>query len=149
MLRRTGFAKPPRPEREPVPLRPATRRSQISRCDVAQEAQPKTNPLQHVGYMKAVRDLGYCQLCGRWCRPQFCHRDEGKGTGIKTDCREGWNGCADCHHKVGTERIYEKERRRLLELNLGALTRAAVLDAGTWPKRLPMWTAIEQLKEKT
>jgi hypothetical protein len=138
MLRRTGFKRPERVVPPPAPLRPATRAATYAGA-TSGKAVEKDQPLQHAGYMKAVRDLGYCQLCGRVCRPQFCHRDEGKGTGIKTDCREGWNGCEECHRKVGTERIYPKEQRRLLELSLGARTRVAVMDAGTWPKRLPLW----------
>lgn len=116
---------------------PATRTGSYSGATRA--AVPKQHLIQHAGYMAAVRNLGYCQHCGRVCRPQFCHRDEGKGTGIKTDCREGWNGCAECHRLIGTERIYPKEQRRALELTLGALTRVAVIDAGTWPKNLPQW----------
>lgn len=100
---------------------------------------PKTEPIQHAGYMAAVRDLGYCMRCRCACRPQFCHRDEGKGMGLKTDCREGWAGCAECHWLVGTARVYDKEERRALELDLGRRTREAVKAAGTWPARLPHW----------
>lgn len=101
----------------------------------------KENALQHTGYMAAVRDLGYCMLCRRACRPQFCHRDQGKGERIKTDVREGWPGCAECHWLVGTSGQYQKEERRALELDLGRRTREAVKAAGTWPARLPEWTA--------
>lgn len=99
----------------------------------------KEKMLQHAGYMNAVRDLGYCMLCRSACRPQFCHRDHGKGTGIKTDVREGWPGCNVCHWLVGTSGQYPKEERRALELDLGRRTRCAVEAAGTWPKRLPKW----------
>jgi len=94
---------------------------------------------QHKGYMQAVRDLGYCMLCRRFCRPQFCHRDFGKGAGIKTDCREGWPGCPECHYLVGSTGRYTKEQRRALELELGWRTRQAVIACGTWPKHLPQW----------
>lgn len=108
-------------------------------------AAPKENALQHAGYMEAVRDLGYCMLCRRSCRPQFCHADMGKGERIKTDVRRGWPGCGPgpwgpgCHWLVGTSGTYTKEERRALEEDLGQRTRAAVIAAGTWPARLPKW----------
>lgn len=105
----------------------------------------KENALQHEGYMAAVRDLGYCMLCRRACRPQFCHADMGKGIGLKTDVRLGWPGCGPgdwgpgCHWLVGTSGYYTKEQRRLLEKRLGRRTRSAVVAAGTWPTRLSVW----------
>lgn len=99
----------------------------------------KEEMLQHTGYMAAVRGLGYCMRCRRACRPQFCHADQGKGTGIKTDCRRGWPGCAECHYIVGTSGQYPKEQRRALETELAQRTRMAVIAAGAWPKPLPKW----------
>ncbi len=108
--------------------------------------RPKENVLESPAYEAAVRNLGRCMRCGRTCRPQFCHRDEGKGQGIKTDVREGWAGCGywspqdpGCHYIVGTSGTLTKEERRAEDLRLGAITRAAVIAAGTWPKNLPMW----------
>lgn len=99
----------------------------------------KEGALQHAGYMAAVRGLGYCMRCRRSCRPQFCHRDQGKGMGLKTDVREGWPGCVECHWLVGTSGQYAKQDRRALELELAQRTRDAVQAAGTWPARLPAW----------
>jgi hypothetical protein len=106
---------------------------------------PKENALQHAGYMAAVRNLGYCMLCRRACRPQFCHADMGKGERIKTDVRRGWPGCGPgkwgpgCHWLVGMSGQYPKEERRALEADLARRTRAAVIAAGLWPARLPRW----------
>lgn len=108
----------------------------------AADAKPEPM-LQHAGYMAAVRDLGYCMRCRRSCRPQFCHRDQGKGMGLKTDVREGWPGCAECHFIVGTSGQYDRDERRALELELGRRTREAVKAAGTWPARLGMWKTGE------
>lgn len=109
----------------------------------ATAADAKPEPmLQHAGYMAAVRDLGYCMRCRRSCRPQFCHRDQGKGMGIKTDVREGWPGCAECHFIVGSTGQYDRDERRALELELGRRTREAVKAAGTWPARLGMWEKV-------
>jgi hypothetical protein len=99
---------------------------------------PKENALQHTGYMNLVRALP-CIHCYATPRSQFCHRDETKGQSIKTDCREGYPGCAACHHKIGTARIFPKGERRRIELLYGQLTRAKIIAAGTWPKRLPLW----------
>lgn len=97
---------------------------------------------QHAGYMAAVRSLGYCMHCRRALAKgevQFCHRDQGKGLGIKTDVREGWPGCAECHWLIGTSGLFQKQQRRAIELVLGRRTRAAVIAAGLWPKPLPLW----------
>jgi hypothetical protein len=103
---------------------------------------PKEEALESAAYERAVRDLGYCMRCGWRGRPQFCHRDQGKGAGIKTDVREGWPGCASCHGALGghtgAARL-PKEVRRAEELHLGFLTRRAVRAAGTWPKSVPDW----------
>lgn len=122
------------------PLRAGTMAGGTSGKSVAKE-----NALQHAGYMAAVRDLGYCMLCKRSCRPEFAHADFGKGKGIKTDVRLGWPGCGagpwgpGCHWLVGTSGQYPKEERRALEADLARRTREAVKAAGTWPKRLPEW----------
>lgn len=117
------------------PLRPGTYAGGTSGAQVDKEQAS-----QHAGYMAAVRDLGYCMRCRCTCRPQFCHRDEGKGMGLKTDVREGWPGCADCHRLVGSTGFYPREEKRALELDLGRRTRHAVRAAGTWPARLPEWS---------
>jgi len=100
---------------------------------------PKENAIQHLGYMKLVRKLA-CARCLTTAVPrQFCHRDEGKGLWLKTDCREGWPGCAPCHFYVGSTGRMSKEGRREFELFAGAATRAQIEMAGTWPARLPRW----------
>jgi hypothetical protein len=104
----------------------------------------KSMPLQHAGYMDLVRSMA-CYRCRHRPRSQFCHRDEGKGGGLKTDCREGWPGCGPhdgmpgCHWYVGTSGNLPKAQRRAFELEAGAATRAAVIASGQWPKRLPLW----------
>lgn len=102
--------------------------------------RPKEQVLESRAYEDAVRGLGFCVRCGCRCRPQFCHRDEGKGMGIKTDVRDGWAGCPDCHAWLGGHAgggRMPKEQRRDEEDELAYLTRAAVRAAGTWPTRLP------------
>lgn len=107
---------------------------------------PKEQTLQHQGYINLVRSMR-CIRCGAAPRSQFCHADEGKGQGIKSDCRLGWPGCADCHWLVGTARIYGKAERRALETDYGRRTRESVIACGLWPKRLPLWPADAQAPE--
>jgi hypothetical protein len=109
-------------------------------------AQPvlKENASQSEAYMDAVRSLP-CQRCNHPPRSQFCHADQGKGTGIKTDVRRGWAGCGPhgnemgCHHLVGTSGTLPKAERRAEEKRLAAKTRAEVLRRNLWPKSLPLW----------
>lgn len=101
----------------------------------------KEHASQHQGYMAAVRRLGYCMRCKTICRPQFCHADFGKGTGIKTDVRRGWPGCDSCHRLVGSSGVMRKETRRSEEQRLAAETRREILRRGWWPKTLEVWPA--------
>jgi hypothetical protein len=96
----------------------------------------KEGAIQSAAYMASVRLLP-CAHCGISGPSQFCHSDEGKGMGIKSDCRNGWPGCAACHDMVGTQRIYAKENRRRIEAEMAAKTRAQITEIGQWPKSLP------------
>ena len=104
---------------------------------------PKEELLQHQGYMAIVRTFA-CERCGRPGPSEFAHADFAKGTGIKSDCRDGTSLCGyrspedpGCHWLVGTKRIYPQAQRRELEKQWSALTRARVLRLDLWPKSLP------------
>jgi hypothetical protein len=99
----------------------------------------KENAPQHAGYMDLVRALP-CAHCGKAPRSQFCHSDEGKGMGIKSDCRLGWPGCPECHDAIGTHRVYPRHQRRALEAEMARQTRALIEASGLWPKNLPKWS---------
>ncbi len=138
---RSGFKRPMlervRTVHKPIPL--DQRRGVMVRAAIAKaEAIPKEGLLQHAGYMALVRQLK-CAHCGRAGPSQFCHSDEGKGTGIKSDCRLGWPGCAECHFAIGTQRIYTKVLRRVMEAEMAARTRDEIETRGLWPKSLPLW----------
>lgn len=123
---------------------------------------PKDNPLQHEGYMAAVRKLP-CYGCGVRGLTQFCHADilgvGGKGERIKSDCRLGWPGCGPsfgmaelfsrgswgeggngCHWYVGTSGQMPKLERHEFEAQAGRETRATIKRMGLWPADLPEWT---------
>jgi hypothetical protein len=114
------------------------------------KAIAKQKMVQHLGYMLRVRELGFCMLCRRKQRKgqvQFCHRDQGKGIGIKTDARGGWPGCEECHHFVGTSGSLPKEQRRELEDALAVLTRAEIRVRGMWPRTLEEWPETQSVTE--
>lgn len=153
MLRRTAFKpklQPARPCKQYTGANPSAPRAQAVRIadGAAQIVVPieKENALQHEGYMNLVRAMK-CAHCGRPPRSEFCHSDQGKGKGLKTDCRRGWPGCKDdlssnregCHTLIGSRGVFTQAQRRLLEDKYAAQTRAAIVTAGAWPKRLPRW----------
>ncbi len=134
-LSRKPYTRPPRsyPSAIPEHLR---RNAVFARMDVLAAPQPKEAPVQDKAYMDAVRSLP-CAHCGKGPRSEFCHSDEGKGMGIKSDCRNGWPGCLACHFSIGTRRIYDKERRRAIEAAMASQTRAQINALGLWPATLP------------
>lgn len=141
------WARPPQPTRaERLRARQKRMAAQVVRARPATMggttagAQPKECAVESAAYERAVRDLGYCMRCRCTCRPQFCHRDQGKGAGIKTDVREGWPGCERCHALLGGHAggaRMPKDNRRAEELHLGFLTRRALRERGTWPPSVP------------
>lgn len=147
-MKRSGFKKPQierkRSVAEAIPVH-LRRNAVFARCDVpASRPVEKDNPIQHEGYMRLVRQLP-CARCGKAGPSQFCHSDEGKGVGIKSDCRLGWPGCGPapgykgCHYLIGTERIYTKEQRRQIEAEMARRTRHQIESMGLWPENLPQW----------
>lgn len=144
-MKRSGFARrPPPPSLARVKQWEGTVRPRsvaVALVDPLPLGRPvlKEEPIQHSGYMKLVRQLP-CARCKTVAVPrQFAHSDAGKGLALKTDCRLGWPGCFACHYLVGSSGALGKEGRRRFEAEAAAQTRAAILRAGTWPKRLPLW----------
>ena len=132
---------PPRVRSYPTAIPESQRRNAVfARMDVpATPPIDKENAPQHAGYMNLVRALP-CAHCGKPPRSVFCHSDEGKGMGIKSDCRQGWPGCPECHDAIGTQRIYPKKQRRALEAEMARQTRELIEKSGQWPKTLPRLT---------
>ena len=135
----------PAPRRIAVRCAPARGTVRVSERSVGFITVPKSQPVQHKKYMEVVRGLA-CAHCRRVGPSQFCHSDLGKGSGIKSDCREGWPGCgphlrgfrmvSGCHYLVGTQRIYPKEKRREIEARMARETRKKVKAMGLWPEDL-------------
>ena len=134
-LSRKPYTKPPRSYPSAIP-ESQRRNAVFARMTVPAAPQAKDAPIQHSGYMDAVRSLP-CAHCGKGPRSVFCHSDEGKGMAIKSDCRNGWPGCHACHDAIGTQRIYDKEQRRAIEAAMARQTRAQINALGLWPATLP------------
>jgi hypothetical protein len=140
---RSGFKRPERTKPAPAPLRRLERACTYSGGTIG-EPIAKEDASQSAAYMDAVRSLP-CQRCNHPPRSQFCHADQGKGTGIKTDVRRGWAGCGPhgnemgCHHLIGTSGTLPKAERRAEEKRLAAKTRAEILRRNLWPKSLAPW----------
>lgn len=149
MLRRTGFKKPQYEPTPAAPLRALDKPVNVARISANDPgpAVAKENPMVCEAYRELVRSMP-CMHCGKPPRSQFCHGDQGKGTGMKTDDRTGWPGCGPdlsthepgCHWLIGTSGRIPKAERRELENRYAAQTRAAILKAGTWPTKLPLWS---------
>lgn len=150
LQRRTPLRTKPKalPARERAPLvlpsvRPL-RLGVMALADTMAAPVEKEGAIQHEKYMAAVRKLP-CAHCGVTGFTQFCHADEGKGMGIKTDCRRGWPGCGPhngmpgCHYLLGSTGKLGREERRRLEAEYGRRTRTEIMRQGLWPAGLPLW----------
>jgi len=141
---RSGFKRQQYQPPPTAPLHSLTRPVNMPRVgDVA-----RTCPKEHAVVSEAYRDLVRampCARCGYPPRSQFCHTDIDKGMGLKTDDRQGWPGCGPhnnepgCHWLLGSSGRLGKERRRELEAEYAAKTRAEIIRRGLWPKNLPRW----------
>lgn len=61
----------------------------------------------------AVLSIGRCVLCGQ-TNVQWCHRNYGKGMGLKTQPQETACLCADCHRQLDQGKDYTRDERRAL-----------------------------------
>lgn len=143
-MKRSGFTRPRYSSLPPAPPRPLERSVVRWQADDTVRARPKVAPVASEVYRQLVRQLP-CARCGHPPPSEFCHADQGKGMGLKTDDRLGWSGCGPhdgyrgCHDLIGASGHYSRERRRLLESTYAQWTRAQILEAGCWPQDLPMW----------
>ena len=143
-MKRSGFARKHYVTAPPAPPKRAERAGMISLVEPVARPVPKQPTVVCEAYRQLVRQLP-CARCGYQGATQFCHADQDKGMGLKTDDRLGWAGCGPhdgtmgCHHLVSSSGHYPKERRRLLEQIYGRWTRQQIMEAGSWPEQLPPW----------
>lgn len=82
-------------------------------------------------WLKAVRGIEYCVLCGKY-GVQTAHRNELKGIGIKTDDCLTAALCQNCHFEIDNgNNMKQDERRREIDraivLTLRELARSGKL----------------------
>lgn len=71
----------------------------------------KNIPYRSDEWLKAVRSLEYCVLCGAY-GVQAAHRNEGKGAGMKTsDCLTAAL-CPECHSEIDQGKQMDRNERR-------------------------------------
>ena len=90
----------------------------------------KDPPYRSSAWLACVRLLGYCVRCGAICQPQACHRDQGKGMGIKAHDCYSWAGCDPCHVEVGNGKTYGRDERRAVEKEMSDRTVLAMAKRG-------------------
>ena len=109
-------------------------------------ALKKDAPARSEAYRRIVAAMP-CIHCGIAGYSQHAHANAGKGKGIKTDDRMGFPLCAarpgveGCHAAFDQYRLLPGGRDEHAEAGerWAERTRAAVLEAGVWPNRLPRW----------
>jgi len=149
MSRGSGFARKTYTPPPAAPLRALERPVNIARIS-ANDSGPavaKENPLRCEAYRRLVAAMP-CAHCRKPDRSQHAHENDGKGKAQKLDDRRGMPLCADepdregCHTKFDQYRLLPGGRSA--HVAYGELwatqTRAAILAAGKWPPKLPLWT---------
>ena len=154
MLRRTGFKSraPQWAPRDPDRLRgvptvtPGAFRAPQPVATTSAEPVTKDAPVRSEAYRRIVAAMP-CIHCGIAGYSQHAHANAGKGKGIKTDDRMGFPLCAarpgveGCHAAFDQYQLLPGGRDEHAEAGerWAERTRAAVLEAGVWPNRLPRW----------
>jgi hypothetical protein len=149
MLKRSTFRRPTlertRTVHTPVPEHLRRKASMAPVAGIPASAIEKESPVRSEAYRRLVAAMP-CARCGVHGRSQAAHADLGKGAHIKSDDRTCYPACAaqvgsiGCHALIGSTGTLPREVRRELEALYAAETRAAILNAGLWPKNLPLWT---------
>lgn len=106
----------------------------------------KDSAVEHEGYRRLVAALD-CMWCGRQGRSNHAHENENKGKGLKLDDRRAMPLCVDdmgksgCHTAFDQYALIDGGRETHVELGraMAAKTRKIIMDAGRWPKNLPLW----------
>ncbi len=110
-------------------------------------ARPKENVVVSESYRRLVA-MGACKNCGVQGFSQAAHEPPG-GKGIKRDdrgcfplctTRAGPKGAIEgCHPQFDRYELFNHAKTHRMAKQWGAETRAEILDAGIWPKKVPKW----------
>lgn len=135
--RHSGY-EPRDPDRVRSTPTPSSAFRQAERIEGHAAAIEKENAIQHGVYIGLVKMLP-CARCGAHGPSDFCHRDQGKAMGKKTDVREGFPGCRPCHDLLGSSGKIPRAERRELEAAYGRATRDKMRAMNLWPRTLADW----------
>ena len=144
-MKRSGFARPQIKRKRTVhkPIEAKHRRkASYSRADEMNQPVVKDEPIRSEAYRRLVAQLP-CKVCGIVGYSQAAHPNTGKGTGIKADDRECFPLCCDrpgvqgCHTKFDQGALFDKEMRRIVEVDWAIDTRRTIDNMGLWPEGLP------------
>jgi len=155
-VKRTAFKKPDRPAKVPAILRPLAQPVNVARISGEVVTVAKEEPLRSEAYRRLVAAMP-CAHCHKPRHSQHAHENECKGKAQKLDDRRAMPLCADepgregCHTKFDQYRLLPGGRRGHVAMGnyWAAQTRAAILEAGTWPKNLPLLAECVQLLEES
>lgn len=150
-LRRTGWRRRAGVSSAPTvapapPVSPLARPANYAPATGHATALKKDAPARSEAYRRIVAAMP-CIHCGIAGYSQHAHANAGKGLGLKTDDRAGFPLCAPrpgiegCHARFDQYRLLPGGRDEHAEAGerWAERTRAAVIEAGVWPNRLPRW----------
>lgn len=150
-LRRTGWRRragvsSATPVAPAPPVSPLARPANYAPATGHATALKKDAPARSEAYRRIVAAMP-CIHCGIAGYSQHAHANAGKGLGLKTDDRAGFPLCAPrpgiegCHARFDQYRLLPGGRDEHAEAGerWAEWTRAAVIEAGVWPNRLPRW----------
>ena len=150
-MRRTGWSRragvsSATPVAPAPPVSPLARPANYAPATGHATALKKDAPARSEAYRRIVAAMP-CIHCGIAGYSQHAHANAGKGKGIKTDDRMGFPLCAarpgveGCHAAFDQYQLLPGGRDEHAEAGerWAERTRAAVLEAGVWPERLPHW----------
>lgn len=73
---------------------------------------PKQGVFRSKPWMAAVHEMGFCIRCGSTEGLECCHRDEGKGYGLKTSDSLVCLLCRKCHFLLGNGKELDRDTKR-------------------------------------
>jgi hypothetical protein len=107
-------------------------------------ARPKENVVQSEPYRRLVAAMP-CRNCGVQGHSQAAHEPP-SGKAIKQDdrgcfalCCTRAGGIEGCHPRFDRYELFNHAKTHRMAKQWGAETRAEILDAGLWPKKVTKW----------
>ena len=84
---------------------------------------------EELRWREAVLSLGYCVRCGA-DGIDWCHRNYGKGMGMKVSPDQTAAMCRNCHYEIDNGKVFNREERRAIMDAAIVETHHRLYDAG-------------------